>query len=188
MILERCKWRMFWETNTSVYLWYINVQLTHPSWTDDWLLTSGAAPPALTFSHINCILVFDAEIQNNQCSGFSNGILSMRISYPQWNFSTWPKSQNFYSTGWKDKYCSEGGGDLWWYSLKQVRFGRGVMGGNRVYFRFLLRWRGPKSTFYYFFGGSKSVISKRSVISNPRLASGFQENLSCKTQMNVCAP
>ena len=42
--------------------------------------------------------------------------------------------------------------------------------------------------FYYFFGGSKSVISKRSVISNPRLASGFQENLSCKTQMNVCAP
>ena len=62
------------------------------------------------------------------------------------------------------------------------------MGGNRVYFRFLLRWRGPKSTFYYFFGGSKSVISKRSVISNPRLASGFQENLSCKTQMNVCAP
>ena len=112
MILERCKWRMFWETNTSVYLWYINVQLTHPSWTDDWLLTSGAAPPALTFSHINCILVFDAEIQNNQCSGFSNGILSMRISYPQWNFSTWPKSQNFYSTGWKDKYCSEGRGEI----------------------------------------------------------------------------
>ena len=88
MILERCKWRMFWETNTSVYLWYINVQLTHPSWTDDWLLTSGAAPPAseavfmfLTFSHINCILVFDAEIQNNQCSGFSMEFWSTNFEF-----------------------------------------------------------------------------------------------------------
>ena len=47
---------------------------------------------------------------------------------------------------------------------------------------------GSKIHFLLLFGGSKSVISKRSVISNPRLASGFQENLSCKTQMNVCAP
>ena len=150
---------MFWETNTSVYLWYRNVQLTHSSWTGDWLLISGEAPPALTFSHINCILVFDAEIQNNQCSGFSNGILSMRISYPEWNFSTWPKSQNFYSTGWKDKYCSEGGGDLWWYSLKQVRFGRGVMGGGRMgkqgVFSIFTTLDGSKIHFLLLFGRIK---------------------------------
>ena len=117
MILERCKWRMFWETNTSVYLWYINVQLTHPSSTDDWLLTSGTAPPAseamfmfLTFSRINCILVFDAEIQSSQCSGISMEFWSMRFSFPTVVLFTWPKSQ---------------------ISLKQVRFERGVMGERR---------------------------------------------------------
>ena len=64
----------------------------------------------------------------------------------------------------------------------------GVGWGKQGVFSIFTTLEGPKSTFYCFFGGSKSVISKRSVISNPRVAGGFQVNLSCKTQMNVCAP
>ena len=74
-------------------------------------------------------------------------------------------------------------------NLKQVRFERGVMGERRRgVFSIFTTLEGSKIQFLLLFWGSKSVISKRSVISNPRPAPGFLENLSCKTQMNVCAP
>ena len=58
--------------------------------------------------------------------------------------------------------------------LKQARFERGVMGERRRgVFSIFTTLEGSKILFLLLFRGSKSVISKRSVISNPRLGYGL---------------
>ena len=115
-----------------------------------------------------------------------NGILIDEIFLPYSGSFYLTQISEFLIHKVKDKYCPEGGGDP---AGETGADSDRVMGERRRgVFSIFTTLEGSKIQFLLLFWGSKSVISKRSVISNPRPAPGFLENLSCKTQMNVCAP